>query len=285
MEQLHLWKKGKIHHSIRRIYERIAQPFVKPAACTLLDTVLVCVLHINCTAQVALAGDGMSPNPRPFIMKIVTIKAEYFHLMKDPQTYKHTDNISSISVYARMNHFCTCFFFFVSLLSTFTVLEWTPSVEESGRTPGSKNQIQAFHRWVERASWRGTGRPNLSRETKFSGANGDSEKNTLPVQLTTSRIGNHTLLIHTPLKVLTMHNSNTSSATLGNFQALNGANLTSLSKSNQSINHSISGCLVAHAFTCRLLGQPRAIANESRGIEHLELAGSLITLTSYTPRC
>ena len=40
---------------------------------------------------------------------------------------------------------------------------------------------------------RGTGRPNLSRETKFSGANGDSEKPVLilPVQLTTSsKIGN-----------------------------------------------------------------------------------------------
>ena len=34
---------------------------------------------------------------------------------------------------------------------------------------------------------RGTGRPFPSREIKFSGANGDREKNIFPVQLTTSR--------------------------------------------------------------------------------------------------
>ena len=37
-------------------------------------------------------------------------------------------------------------------------------------------------------------KPNPSRETKFSAANGDREKNIIPVQLTTSRIGNHTRL-------------------------------------------------------------------------------------------
>ena len=41
------------------------------------------------------------------------------------------------------------------------------------------------------------GLPNPSRETRFSGANGDREKNIFPVQLTTSRIGNLTRLIHT----------------------------------------------------------------------------------------
>ena len=41
------------------------------------------------------------------------------------------------------------------------------------------------------------GLPNSSRETKFSGANGDSEKHIFPVQPTTSRIGNLTRLIHT----------------------------------------------------------------------------------------
>ena len=41
------------------------------------------------------------------------------------------------------------------------------------------------------------GLPNPSRETKFAGANGDREKNIFPVQLTTSRIGNLTLLILT----------------------------------------------------------------------------------------
>ena len=41
--------------------------------------------------------------------------------------------------------------------------------------------------------------PNPSRETKFSGANADREYIILffPVQLTTSRIGNLTRLIHT----------------------------------------------------------------------------------------
>ena len=36
----------------------------------------------------------------------------------------------------------------------------------------------------------------MSRETKFSGANADREVFTFPVQLTTSRIGNLTRLIH-----------------------------------------------------------------------------------------
>ena len=39
--------------------------------------------------------------------------------------------------------------------------------------------------------------PNPSRETKFSGADGDREKNIFPVHLTTSRIGNLTRLILT----------------------------------------------------------------------------------------
>ena len=38
---------------------------------------------------------------------------------------------------------------------------------------------------------------NPSRETKFSGANRDREMFLFPVQLTTSRIGNLTRLIHT----------------------------------------------------------------------------------------
>ena len=41
------------------------------------------------------------------------------------------------------------------------------------------------------------GLSNLSRETKFSGANGDREILIFPDQLTTSRIGNFTRLIHT----------------------------------------------------------------------------------------
>ena len=41
------------------------------------------------------------------------------------------------------------------------------------------------------------GQPNPSRETKFSGANGDEDFFIFSVQLTTSRIGNLTRLIHT----------------------------------------------------------------------------------------
>ena len=52
--------------------------------------------------------------------------------------------------------------------------------------------------------WRGTGRPNLSRETEFSGANGDRKKFTFLVQLTTSKIGNLTRLVHTLLLIYVM---------------------------------------------------------------------------------
>ena len=51
-----------------------------------------------------------------------------------------------------------------------------------------------------------TGRPNPCRETKFSGANGDREIFIFPVQLTSSRNGNLTRLIHTLLyKVMAIH--------------------------------------------------------------------------------
>ena len=48
------------------------------------------------------------------------------------------------------------------------------------------------------------GLPNSSRETKFSGVNGDREILIFPVQLITSRIGNLTRLIHTLAKCMTM---------------------------------------------------------------------------------
>ena len=44
--------------------------------------------------------------------------------------------------------------------------------------PLSKHRIQPY--CGERAGRRGTGRPNLSREPKFSGANGDRENNIFP---------------------------------------------------------------------------------------------------------
>ena len=48
---------------------------------------------------------------------------------------------------------------------------------------------------------------NPSRKTKFAGAYGDRGKLIFPVQLSTSRIGNHiiTRLICTQLHVMTMH--------------------------------------------------------------------------------
>ena len=46
---------------------------------------------------------------------------------------------------------------------------------------------------------------NPSRETKFSGTHGDRGIFVFPVQLTTSRIGNLTRLIHTLPDVMTIH--------------------------------------------------------------------------------
>ena len=66
---------------------------------------------------------------------------------------------------------------------------------EIGRNPASKHQIQP--ECGECAGWRGTGRPNPSRETKFAGADGDREIFIFLVQLTTSRINNLTRLIYT----------------------------------------------------------------------------------------
>ena len=57
-----------------------------------------------------------------------------------------------------------------------------------------------------------TGLPNPSRETKFSGANGDREIFIFPFQLTTSRIGNLifrlTLIL---LNVITIHDTHVGS--------------------------------------------------------------------------
>ena len=73
---------------------------------------------------------------------------------------------------------------------------------EIGRNPVSKHQVQPEYR-DEQAD--GTGLPNPSRETKFSGANGDRENIFFPVQLTTNRIGNLARLIYNLLYVMTIH--------------------------------------------------------------------------------
>ena len=52
---------------------------------------------------------------------------------------------------------------------------------------------------------RGTERLNPSREIKFSGTHEDRRISISPVQLTTSRIGNLTRLIHSLLYVMTIY--------------------------------------------------------------------------------
>ena len=69
------------------------------------------------------------------------------------------------------------------------------------------------------------GLPKPSREAKFTGANRDREIFIFPVQLTTSRIGNHTRLmpsplstcvtIHTYIRVLKLNRDNKSKAPTG----------------------------------------------------------------------
>ena len=67
----------------------------------------------------------------------------------------------------------------------------------------SKHQVwPGYGEW---RSWRGTGRLDLSHETKFSGVNGDREIFIFPVQLITSRFGNHTRLMYSLLNVPTIH--------------------------------------------------------------------------------
>ena len=66
----------------------------------------------------------------------------------------------------------------------------------------SKHQIRP--ECEELAVWGGTGQPNPSRKTKFSGADGDRDLFIFPIQLTTSRIDNCTRLIHTLLHVMTI---------------------------------------------------------------------------------
>ena len=61
--------------------------------------------------------------------------------------------------------------------------------------------------------WCGTGRQNLTIDTKFSGASGDMANSVFPVQLTTSRIiGNHTGLMPSLLKVMITHTTKVKSS-------------------------------------------------------------------------
>ena len=78
---------------------------------------------------------------------------------------------------------------------------------ELGRNPVSKqHHIQPGY-GDEQADAGRDCRTNQSLETKFSGANGDSEIFVLPVQLTTSRIGNLTWLILNIVICVAIHTS------------------------------------------------------------------------------
>ena len=72
---------------------------------------------------------------------------------------------------------------------------------ELGRNPVTKHHIQLEY-GGEQAD---TGRDCRTRQTKFSGTNADREIFIFPVQRTTSRIGNHTRLIHTLMYVMIIH--------------------------------------------------------------------------------
>ena len=68
---------------------------------------------------------------------------------------------------------------------------------ELGRNPVSKHQIHPEYGDDQL--------PKPTRETKFSGTNADRGTLIFPVQLTTSRIGNLTRLIHTLAICVTIH--------------------------------------------------------------------------------
>ena len=75
---------------------------------------------------------------------------------------------------------------------------------ELGSSPISKHQIQSEY-GDEQAD---AGRDCRTRlETNFSGANADSEILISVIQLTMSRIGNHTRLFHTLAKCVSIQNN------------------------------------------------------------------------------
>ena len=75
--------------------------------------------------------------------------------------------------------------------------------DELGRNSLSKHHIQP--EYGDKQADVGRDLSNPSRKTKFSGANTDKEILTFPVQLTTSRIGSLTRLIHTLAICVTIH--------------------------------------------------------------------------------
>ena len=65
------------------------------------------------------------------------------------------------------------------------------------------------------------GTSNLSRDTKFSGANEDREMLIVPVPLTSSRIGNLTRLMPSLLNVIIIGSTRISVNILFNYHVLN----------------------------------------------------------------
>ena len=83
-------------------------------------------------------------------------------------------------------------------------MQYIHTAAELGRNPVSKDQIQP--EYGDEQADAGRDGLNPSREIKFSGTHGDRGILIFPVQLTTSRIGNLTRLIHTLLlHVMTIH--------------------------------------------------------------------------------
>ena len=84
---------------------------------------------------------------------------------------------------------------------------------ELGENPVSKHNYRfSLSMEMSRLTREGTAEP--SRETKLSGANADREIFIFPVQLTTSRIGNLTRLIHTLAICVTIHTTRLSATVL-----------------------------------------------------------------------
>ena len=81
--------------------------------------------------------------------------------------------------------------------------KYMDAAAELGRNPVSKHQIKP--EYGDEQAGGGTGLPKPSRETKVSGTNADRGISIFPVQLTTSRIGNLTRLIHTLALCVTIH--------------------------------------------------------------------------------
>jgi len=103
----------------------------------------------------------------------------------------HGVAIKILSLYHVQPHYLALRYIYNSICKSYIVLQ-----ERDNRGRMLKQRSCG-----EQAGWRGTGRPNLTRETKASrGASRERESYILPVQPTTSRIDNHTRVVLNILK-------------------------------------------------------------------------------------